>query len=103
MHELDFVPVDFRGHRFAQHELSLDNPTELASAVVTALVRSGAVLDVTRLTNTAFHIHHPDRDLQRRIDPVAEPALAAEWKRLKSTIVLPLVEEASGKQAGENC
>ena len=81
---LDIIPDLFRGHLFA-------DKTALARAVVTALVRSGSVLDVTRLTNTAFHVHHPERDLERRIDPVAEPTLAAEWKRLRSELVMPLL------------
>lgn len=69
------------------------NRDELARSVVTALVHTG-ITDATRLANAAFHIHHPDRDLARRIDPVREPALAREWKALAQTVVQPALQPA---------
>src|SRR5512134_1173178 len=123
MYELDFEPARFAGRtppvacggcgcqrcRDREHELdddgeeqelSASDRLDLARSVVTALIRGAGERDVTRLTNTAFHIHHPDRDLQKRIDPATEPALAAEWKTLKSSIVMPALGSSTSAATG---
>lgn len=103
MLELDFQPAAFRGHRYAgadrelDDELSTSDRLDLARSVVVALIRGGKERDVVRLTNTAFHVHHPNRDLTKRIDPAAEANLAAEWKDLKARVVMPAL--ANGASA----
>lgn len=91
MYELLFSPASFHGRPSEddERELSTGDRLELARSVVVALVRSGRVTDANRLTNTAFHLHHPDRDLQKPIDPVTEAGLAREWRALKASVVAP--------------
>lgn len=68
---------------------------ELARSVVVALVRSGRVTDAVRLTNIAFHLHHPDRDLQKKIDPTSEAALARLWNTLTTSVVMPALQSGA--------
>jgi hypothetical protein len=70
-------------------ELAAIDRTQLARDVVAAVVAANAVTDPTRLANLAFHIHHPDRDLTKRIDPKIEAPFAAEWRQLAASIVKP--------------
>ena len=92
MYELTFNAEPFFGRRSVQSEISAGDRVELARSVVQALVRGGRVTDASRLTNVAFHIQHPDRDLQKPIDPATEAGLAREWKTLKSTLVMPALQ-----------
>jgi hypothetical protein len=90
MYELAFGPEPFAGDR----ELSAPERRDLARSVVVALVRTG-IRDVVRLSNTAFHIHHPERDLARKIDPAKEPDLARRWNELKQSVVTPALGGAT--------
>lgn len=75
--------------------------SDMEREAVVSTVKAG-VRDANQLSDRAFFARHPDRN-GKRIDPVTEPSLAAEWKKIKGRLVLPILEATDlnekGKQA----
>ena len=57
---------------------------------------AGGERDDTKLTNLVFFARHPDRDPATPLDPKAskaEAALAAEWLKIRTDHVMPVIEQ----------
>jgi hypothetical protein len=105
MREHDDLELDFASDELGdawEAELGGADALALARQVVAAVIRGGNVRDVSRLTNLAFHIHHPDRKLEQPLDPQREPALATLWSRLKREVVEPSLAAPAGATPGSS-